>query len=162
MFEYAKCPNCGNRLFIPKSIRDEKIIKCTNCNKNFDNPTIKNKRYLGVAAIAFIIFAIYSNMNSKNDSKSISEYSNNLSTASSYINTTTYGATSKKALDDLYVYLSNNDNAALNNAINNGEIIEIPAGTEINIVKNHFSYTIVKLAGDSQDIYVVTDHITVK
>ena len=46
--------------------------------------------------------------------------------------------------------------------INNGEIIEIPAGTEINIVKNHFSYTIVKLAGDSQDIYVVTDHITVK
>lgn len=165
MFETTKCPNCGNQLFLPKNIRNEKFIKCAGCKKNFENPTIKTKMYWGIAIVAFILFAIYSNMTSKNEKQNSQEYnttnySNSNSSSGYYINTTTYGATSKKALDDMYVYLSNNDNNALSQAISNGQIIEIPVGTNVNVVKNHFSYTIVKIDGSTEDIYVVTDHLS--
>ena len=104
----------------------------------------------------------YTTASNNNDGNSNYSSTSKNSPSSYIINTTTYGATSKKALDDMYIYLSNNDREAFATAMMYGDILEIPAGTNVYVKKNHFSYTIVKIAGRTEDIYVVTDHLTKK
>ena len=142
-FEHYKNTQTKNGL-----IKEKKI--------NFRTPII-----LVVGILTFIYF-IFIKTDGKDFLTELNQdnYNSSESPSGYIIKTTTYGATSKKSLDDMYLYLSNNDNSSLSEALANGEIIEISAGTDVYVVKNHFSYTVVKIAGYSEDIYVVTDHLS--
>lgn len=144
---------------------DEDFISAKKLNNSFFNEEKTQKEngkkilFATFAVLALIYFTL---IKPAPDSSAASSYKSSGSSAAYVVNTTTYGATSKSALDDMYIYLSNNDRMAFASAMMNGEILEIPAGTDVYVKKNHFSYTIVKIPGRTDDIYIVTDHITKK
>lgn len=144
---------------------DEDYISANKLDNSFFNEEKTQKEngkkilFATVAVLALIYFTL---IKPAPESSAVSSYKSSGSSAVYVVNTTTYGATSKSALDDMYIYLSNNDQIAFATAMINGEILEISAGTDVYVKKNHFSYTIVKIPGRTDDIYIVTDHITKK
>ena len=164
---YTICPSCGLNLFIPKGIINETYIQCLNCGKKFRNPLrnkqnyhktdnfniTKNQRNWIIGIVVVVILIIIGNLGDNDSSSSSTLY---------YMNTTTYAATSKANFDEMFRYINDNDEQALSSLMLYGQMKTLSTGTEVYLVSSHFSYCIVRLRGSTQNLWVVTEHITQK
>jgi hypothetical protein len=164
---YAKCPTCGINLFLPKEIENEKYIQCLTCGKSFKNPLRKEvvankddvirltkKQRNWIIAVVIIVFVlIIGNFKNSDSSSSNTLY---------FINNTTYAATSQANFDGMSSYVRDGDEEALSHAMLNGEVELISSGTNVYLVSSHFSYSIVRLKGSSENLWVITEYLTKK
>lgn len=175
--ERISCPNCGVILTIPKNIINEPYIRCLNCGCDFKNPNVisnprnkvqrnkiqqdkvhqkndnfiinKTQRNWIIVILIAVIFIFYS-LEDKSTSSS-SQY---------YVNTTTYVATNKANFQEMFRYMNDGDNQALSSLMLNGKVKTLSIGTQLNLVSSHFSHCIVRLRGSTQNLWIVTEHIT--
>ena len=161
------CPKCGINLTIPNEIVNENFIRCLHCGSTFRNPLHNKDNYnisesnkltksqrnwiIGIAiAIVLIIVGILSD---KDSSSSSTLY---------YVNTNTYVATSKSSFDEMYRYIIDGDEQALIELIYSGEVKTLIPGTEVYLVSPHMGYSVVRLKGSTQNLWITMEHITQK
>lgn len=127
-------------------------------NKAFSNQNSQNKTQkphltkelrnglIAIFIIAISIFGIFSN----NDSDR----------SSYYINATTYAAKSKMDFDNLMDITSSGDVSSIYTLEQRGNIKILNKGTQVFLVKSHFSYCTIRTKGSTQKLWILTDKIT--
>ena len=79
-----------------------------------------------------------------------------------YVNATTYVATSKAYFDEMFRYINDKDEQALSSLMLYGQIKPLARGSEVYLVSAHFGYCIVRQPGMTQNLWIVTGHISQK
>ncbi|MDX9694156.1 MAG: hypothetical protein RBT49_00030 [Bacteroidales bacterium] len=62
----------------------------------------------------------------------------------------------------MFRYIREKDEQALSILMFNGKMKTLSSGTEVYLVSSHFSYCVVHLKGSTQNLWVVTEHISQK
>lgn len=114
-------------------------------NHNSNNSNLWKWIIGGLIAIIFIYTQL-----ADDDYSNQSKYS---------ITSETYVATSKNNFDEMFSYIASNDTYALNLMILDGQVRILKKGMQVELVENHFSYSVVREQGSRDNYWVVTEHI---
>jgi len=155
------CPGCGIDLSIPDNLLKYPYIKCLTCGVDFKNPfkvnqkestkvlTKKQRNWIIAIAVFIVLFII-----------GVISEKNHPDTFLYYINQTTYAATSKDSYDKMINCIDDHDDQAISSLILYGEIMTLPKGTDIYLENAHVSYSVVRLKGSTQNLWIMSEYMT--
>jgi hypothetical protein len=73
-----------------------------------------------------------------------------------------YYAVSKEAFDKMYDYSIAKDNSALNTLIQDGEIVTLPEGVEVNVENYYLAYAVIRPQGETYKLWCASEAISQK
>lgn len=155
----TNCPKCKSKLVISSEVELSKRIRCPQCKKEFDNPYYesptsklfrsinlkKHKTIYSVIGIVLILIII---------GYSTSENNSIYITQSGY-----YGAYNKEVLDQFTEYSIHKDYEAINQLIRSGEIVKIPNGEKVYLVKVNLATVKIRVKGETTELWTVNEAI---
>ena len=128
------------------SRRNDKVGK----SKSISSGSSNSRRNWIIGGVIFLFFIYIYNENN-------SDYGTN---GSQYVITdNTYAATSKENYDQMFEYISYNDEYAVKLMILQSQVKILEKGVNIILIENHFSYSIVRETNSYNKFWVVSDHI---
>jgi len=150
----SHCKNCGNYIIIPSEPR--KITHITAVldkkqKKQHNQKLSSTQRNWIIGTIIIITFLIIGSLGNRNSTS-------NLYT----INNTTFVALSKNGFDEMFRYIIDNDNQALTSFRLNGYVKTIYKGTDVYLISAHLSYSVVRLKGSNQNLWIASEFLTQK
>ena len=139
----------------------EKSIYTSNAKKSSNANTVKDKTNIKYSkternwaiAIIIIIAIVLFNILSPETKTSSDVW---------VVTQTTYVATSQESFREMFRYINNRDEQALNSLMFSGTVRTLSPGTELFLVRGGFTSSVVRVKGSRQELWIVNEHMSQK